>query len=150
MAHSDRYVRSRTLWLVTVVLAVLAGGATVVGCGLTGSDHLFPEPDKATASDLARAWTGAGASLDLRSGGTFRSRDLSARYYSCKGVAEVDPESRQLTGIGTWTIGSGRDSTSVSLNFTDSGCTATFWAGQDGGHRVVWTQLGTDDVLKLS
>lgn len=75
---------------------------------------------------------------------------MSATYYSCNGVADVNPQTQRLTGGGTWTTGAGRDSTFVSLNFTDSGCTATLWAGQDRGHRVVWTQFGTDDVLKLS
>jgi hypothetical protein len=121
-------------------LAVLASCA---GCGLS----TYPQPTDRLGSkaSMARNWSARGSHLTLKSSGEIAVVDLQARFF-CPGAD--DGRVKKLSGSGTWQYGTDSGASAAFLRL-ENGCTATFWLGTYKGERVLWTQIGDADFVRL-
>jgi hypothetical protein len=136
--HRERWGAKCRCTLLPAVALLLSG------CYVSTEYEIHPEGKVIQRASLVREWTGDGAELALKEGGSFSAADLTLEYFECSSGGM-----QKESGSGTWSSLDSDGTTSILIRFED-GCSATLWAGEAEARTVLWaTQPGDDQALIL-
>lgn len=125
------------------LLCWLALLASCAGCGLSTDPQ--PADRLGSKASMTRDWTAEGSRLTLKENGEISAEDLRAQFF-CPDA----PDGRvgKLSDSGTWKYGTDSGASAAFLHLAN-GCHTTFWLGTYEGKKVLWTQIGDTDFVRL-